>query len=137
MRRHVLTSLGINAALSAGFFLLVFGLSPRPLSWGAPGRLALDFLPQSAIVALMSALVPVLIAVREAAWRPGLPGRRAIVVRAFAFAIGGLGFGGLLALLVPAIVPVVAWLPALLAKVAYGGLLGAAITFLVLRRFFA
>ena len=61
IRRNMALSAGINALFSLGFFRAVFGLSGRPLTWGVPDRLSLDFLPQAGMVALMSALVPPLV----------------------------------------------------------------------------
>lgn len=47
----------INAAISAGFAFLVFGGRPDIGLWGSAG-LALDFVPQTFMIAMMSVLVP-------------------------------------------------------------------------------
>ncbi|MEC3911828.1 hypothetical protein U5A82_15530 [Sphingobium sp. CR2-8] len=94
IRREAAISIVINGALSLAFFLGVFGTQPRPLTWGLPDRLALDFVPQSIAVALMSALVPALIARRKLG---NLPVLRAILVRAVGFALAGGALGGLIA----------------------------------------
>jgi hypothetical protein len=54
---ETLISMAINAAMSAAFAFLVFGGSAEIDLWGA-GGLALDFAPQTFMIALMSALVP-------------------------------------------------------------------------------
>ena len=65
IRREAAISFAINAVLSLAFFLGLYGFTPRALRWSAPDGLALDFVPQSLAVALMSALVPALIARRR------------------------------------------------------------------------
>ncbi|BBF71216.1 hypothetical protein [Sphingomonas bisphenolicum] len=122
----------INATLSLAFFLGIFGMVARPLTWGAPDALGLDFVPQSIAVALMSALVPSLIARK----RLGLAiSVRTILLRAFGFAIGGAVLGGLLAWATDAAaLPPIGWGQALALKLLYGGSLGALITTLALKR---
>lgn len=137
LRRNAAISGLVNAAFSLAFFLLVFGRPATPLVMGAPDRFALDFLPQSAAVALMSALVPVLASRRDVARLTGqapVPPRR-IGVRALGFALGALAPGGALvacALLRPW--PPLAFAPALALKLAYGAALGATVTTLAVRR---
>lgn len=137
VRRNALLSAGINAAFSLGFFLLVFGRPAGPLAMGPPDRFAADFLPQSAAVALMSALVPVLVTRREIARLTGQAptAPRLIASRALLFALAGLLPGAVLAAL--ALLPPWPPLPyaaALTLKLAYGAALGAAVTTLALRR---
>jgi hypothetical protein len=66
--RYVLSetaiSVVINIVLSALFMFLVFGRSPTIELWGRPG-LALDFVPQTFMISLMSVLVPSLITRRR------------------------------------------------------------------------
>lgn len=125
-------SFGINATLSLAFFLAVFGLEQRPLSWAMPDALAFDFVPQSMAVSLMSALVPALIARKRFAMAIGL---RLIVLRAIGFSLAGAVLGGLIALLMErAGFAPVHWSIALAVKLAYGGSLGALITSLTLQR---
>lgn len=132
IRQEAAVSVVINGGLSLAFFLAIFGTKARALSWTAPDRLALDFVPQSLAVALMSALVPALIARRRLG---GAPTLRPILVRAAGFALAGGALGGLLALLVGgSAAPPIAWAAALIGKIAYGGALGALITSLALGR---
>lgn len=132
IRREAAISVGINGALSLAFFLAVFGTQPRLLAWATPDRLALDFVPQSIAVALMSALVPSLIARTRLGRRVST---RTIILRAFGFAIGGAVLGGLLAWATGAVAQSpVAWGQALAIKLLYGGSLGALITILALKR---
>jgi hypothetical protein len=122
--REAAISVVINAALSLGFFLAFLGTAPRLLQWGAPDYLALAFIPQSVVVALMSALVPALVVRRE------LGG---ILLRAVMFALGGGVLGAALSLVVAGPAPI-AWSAALPMKMAYGGVLGALVAVLALRR---
>lgn len=132
IQREAGISIVINGVLSLAFFLGVFGLQSRPLSWAAPDRLALDFIPQSIAVALMSALVPALIARRQLGNRPAIG---PILRRAMLFAIAGAVLGGLLAFSIgSAGFPTMAWATALTIKIAYGGALGALVASLSLRR---
>jgi hypothetical protein len=125
-------SFAINATLSLAFFLAVFGLAARPLSWVAPDGLGLDFVPQTIAVSLMSALVPALIARKRLAMAIGV---RSIVLRAIGFALAGAALGGLIAFLTGrATLPPVDWHAALAMKLVYGGALGALITSLTLWR---
>jgi hypothetical protein len=55
--RETLVSILINAVLSALFVWLVFGGRPQVELWDV-GRLALDFIPQTFVITLMATLVP-------------------------------------------------------------------------------
>jgi hypothetical protein len=122
----------INATLSLAFFLAVFGLGVRAITWGVPDALGLDFIPQTVAVSLMSALVPALIVRQRLAMAIGL---RSIMLRAIGFALAGAALGGLIAFLTGrAALPPVDWYVALAIKLAYGGSLGALITSLTLWR---
>jgi len=131
IRREALVGAGINAALSLAFFLALFGAPGRPLAFAAPDRLALDFVPQAGMIALMSALVPVLASRRKLAMLTGRPPRAigAIVRTALGWALAGVALGLVLAglaLLQPlAMLP--AW-PALALKLAFGAGFGAFVT---------
>lgn len=128
--REAAISFTINAMLSLAFFMLLYGMTPRMLAWGAPDRLALDFVPQSIAVALMSALVPSLILRR----RLRLPiGIQPIVLRALLFALLGGLVGAAMAALCTSLPPI-GWTAALLFKLGYGGALGAAITTICIGR---
>lgn len=130
--REAATSFGINAALSIAFFLGVFGLAARPLNWQAPDALAIDFVPQSIAVALMSALVPALVTRKRLTLAIAV---RAIILRALGFAGAGALLGGVLAATTAALAASpIAWGTALALKSLYGGLLGAAITTLTLNQ---
>ncbi|MES2173123.1 MAG: hypothetical protein V4523_04170 [Pseudomonadota bacterium] len=130
--REAAISIVINGVLSLAFFLGVFGTQPRLLRWAAPDNLALDFVPQSIAVALMSALVPALIARRKLSYPPIL---RGVLIRAGLFALAGSALGGLLAFSIESVgFPPIAWAAALMIKIAYGGALGALVASLALRR---
>jgi hypothetical protein len=128
--REAAIGFAINATLSLAFFLGIFGVVARPLTWGAPDALGLDFVPQSIAVALMSALVPSLIARKRLGLAMAI---RAMMLRALGFAIGGAILGGLLAAATSALPPI-GWGEALVIKLLYGGALGALITTLALQR---
>lgn len=133
IRREAGISVVINGVLSLAFFLGVFGTVSRPLGWIAPDNLAIDFVPQSIAVALMSALVPALIARKRLGNGPAL---RPILIRAALFALAGGVLGGLLALSIGAAgLSAIGWGAALAIKIAYGGALGALVATLALRRF--
>lgn len=133
IRREAGISAVINGVLSLAFFLGVFGTVSRPLGWIAPDNLAIDFVPQSIAVALMSALVPALIARKRLGNGPAL---RPILIRAALFALAGGVLGGLLALSIGAAgLSAIGWGAALAIKIAYGGALGALVATLALRRF--
>lgn len=137
IRRNALQSAGINAGFSLAFFALVFGFPAQALTMAAPDRFALDFLPQAAAVALMSALVPVLASRQHLARLTGQPpvSIRSIVLRAATFAVAALIPGGMLAALALALPwPPLALAPALAIKLGFGALLGAAVTSLALAR---
>lgn len=122
----------INALLSLAFFLAMFRGEGAMLGFD---QLAIDFLPQSIAVSLMSALVPAL--VTRGRWMKAgvvaVPALRSVVLRAALFALGGAVLGGLLALASRG-GPALPWSAALAMKLLYGGLLGAIITTMMLRR---
>lgn len=130
IRRNMALSAGINALFSLGFFRAVFGLSGRPLTWGVPDRLSLDFLPQAGMVALMSALVPPLVERRALAAASGRPVRpvRAIAGAALGCALAGLAVGAGLAGLSSLAAGSIAGGAALALKLAFGATLGAITT---------
>lgn len=135
VRRETMISVVINVALSAVFFLLAFGrLDPVPV-WGL-GKYAFDFIPQSLMIALMSAVVPGILAIRRrkaglverVEERSRLPRRllhRALLVGLLAVVLGA----GLAALVLAAAgVETISWTPALAIKLVYGGVLAAFVT---------
>lgn len=123
--RETLISMAINMAISAGFFLAVFGLGGTVSS----RLLALDCLPQSFMVGLMGALMPALMVRRRLVQAPD-PGRMPVIRRAVGAALLMLlSVGGGLAALAFAAAPVLT--PgglALGAKVSLGGLMAAIVT---------
>ena len=137
LRRNAALSAAINAAASLGFFLLVFGWPTGRLAMGRPDNFALDFLPQAAAVAFMSAWVPVLVSRRDVARFSGQAPRpvQLITLRAGGFALAALVPGGLLAgaALALAWAPLALW-PAVAIKLCFGGLFGALVTTLAIRR---
>jgi hypothetical protein len=128
IRRETVISVIINAALSAAFFLLLFGgdvaVDVTKLGW--------DFLPQTFMIALMGSLVPALLTRRHTGAAVARIVSFALLVAAVSAAIVG---GAALAIchatggFMPA-------LTALALKVAYGACLAAFITPLVLKRWF-
>jgi len=98
---ETLISIAINAAISAGFAFFTFGGRTEIGLWG-PSGLALDFVPQTFMIALMSVLVPTALTRRRVAAgaiRPpaGPPSRlpRNLAIRALlAAAIATLLLGG-------------------------------------------
>jgi hypothetical protein len=124
----------INTILSAAFFGLVFGLSPRPLTFGPPDQLSFDFVPQSLAIGFFSALVPTLIvaAMRrkgdiEALGPQNISGR-VMFVRAVVFALAAAVVGGLIAIALATVDGEIDYFPALIIKMLYGALLGWLIT---------
>jgi len=135
VRRETLLSILINVVLSLAFFLIVFGTADQVPSRGAAG-LAVDFIPQSFMIALMSTLVPGALTLRRV--RAGalprssrstrLPAKlvpRALLVAVLAVLIGAGIAGAVVWFWAPG---TLGWLPALLIKLAYGGLLAAITT---------
>lgn len=136
LRKQAAISAVINAGFSLAFFLLVFGRPGRALALTAPDGLAFDFLPQSAAVGLMSAVVPVLVTRRELAGLRGRPPRsvRAVVLWGVGFALLSLAVGAVIAAFSLSIGPAhwPGW-SAFVFKLVYGALLGAGVTTLALR----
>jgi len=132
LRESALSAL-INAFISLAFVYAVFGAAD-PLPVPGFGNYAFDFLPQSFAVALMSALVPGLLA-RKALASGRFPATltppvRRVVLRALAWAVGALVVGALL-------ISMPLWLSGIEAigrswgiagKLSYGAVLGAVVT---------
>lgn len=140
LKRERLVSTAINVALSAAFFLLVFGSRNRALSFAAPDAFALDFLAQGAAISVMAALVPSLL-VRKTLRKGGvqhLPSTAAIIGQAGKMLLGGLLIAGIVAALcLMGPISSVGWTTALAIKLVFGGLLGFAVTHVALTRLFA
>lgn len=137
--RETAVSTGINAAISVGFFVLVFGEVDSVPVWGM-GNYAFDFLPQSFAIGLMATLVPGLLCRRAiAAGRFGgnaTPTPASVIVKAVLNALAALVLGaGLCALaLWAAGVEEIDQVTAFVPKVLYGAVLGAIVTRLTLGR---
>ncbi len=132
IRREAAISVVVNGVLSTAFFLGIYGTDARPLSWVAPDDLAFDFIPQSVAVALMSALVPAMLARKRLG---NVHALRPVLIRAALFAVvGGLLGGALAAAIGAAALPSIGWRSALTIKMVYGGALGALVATLALRR---
>ncbi|HTU12093.1 MAG TPA: hypothetical protein VMG08_14475 [Allosphingosinicella sp.] len=145
MHRYIVTetllSMAVNAAFSAGFAFLIFGGRSEIGLWG-PSGLALDFAPQTFVIALMSVLVPTALTRRR--MRSGALERssgassrlpRNLLVRALLVAVlATLALGGAATLLLatnwPGPLTFAAVLPL---KIVYGALVASVVTPLALR----
>ncbi len=135
IRRETGVSIGINTALSALFFVLVFGRSGAVTVWGQGGYV-IDFVPQGFMIGLMSVLVPGVLARKAlAAGKIGgiqcasTPLRR-LGARAVIWGLLGAvaGVAGSAALFSFISLAQFAWLPALLVKLGFGAGLAAIAT---------
>ncbi|MFG6138044.1 hypothetical protein [Halomonas sp. B23F22_10] len=135
IRRETLVATVISALISAAFVFALFGgRDPAPL-WGARGA-AIDFLPQTFMLSLMSALIPALVMQRKVArgQLEALPGRtrglpRQPIVRSLLLALLATLVGGLCGTAVTWMIagPSIAFATLLEIKVIYGGLIAAAV----------
>jgi hypothetical protein len=140
MRRYILTetliSMAVNAAFSAGFAFLIFGRRADTGLWGLDG-LALDFAPQTFMIAMMSVLVPTALTRRRIGSGALAAGGRApsrlpgnLLVRALLVALAAtvvLG-GTATALLAAAWNGPLTFGAVLLLKISYGALVALAVT---------
>lgn len=138
--KETIVSALINGAISAGFFLAVFGFSGPVGIWGV-GNFVFDFAPQGFAVAFFATFVPSLIlskAMRSGVASGGakstIPtGRimlRAVAAGIFAMVVSLALWAGVLTLTGLDVLPAV---PAFTMKVVFGLLLGGTVTFLTLR----
>jgi hypothetical protein len=133
--RETAVSASVNAAISVGFFVAVFGFAGSVTIWGA-GNFAFDFLPQTFAVTFFASLAPVLLARKAiragkiACARSPLPGLVTLVMRSalFAIAIMFAGAAAWTALLLVTGAVAIDTIPALAIKVAYGAALGGFVT---------
>lgn len=133
--REAAISSVINAAISAAFFLGVFGFGANIPVWGH-GNFVFDFLPQTFAVVFFASFVPSLLArkamsagkVAAAATAPpsGLALFTAAVLRAIAAMLAGVAIWAALFWLMGT--QEIAAVPAFALKVLYGALLGAVVT---------
>ncbi|MDT0507058.1 hypothetical protein [Novosphingobium sp. MMS21-SN21R] len=144
IRRETMVSFVINAVLSGLFFVLVFGTAANVPLWGVGGYVY-DYGPQGFVIGMMATLVPGVMA-RKAlrkqnftggdgeASRPGvLP--RGLIARGLVCGLAGAIGGVVLAAAVLAAIgaAVLAWWPAILAKMAFGAALAIVVTLAGLR----
>lgn len=124
-------SMAINAVLSLAFFLLLIGL-PAAVPVPGSGGYAFDFVPQSFMIALMSALVPGFITaarIRSGAIAGQPEKGSAIVLRSVVTAIASGLVGAALALaLLASGIATIPLIPALVAKILYGIVLAYVVT---------
>lgn len=131
VRTSTLISVAISMAISAAFFLLIFGREAQIAVFGSSG-LAVDLIPQTLVAGFMAALVPALqtrakvAADSLAGIRPSL---QRIALRAVLLAVSGLVLAtALAAILALAGIETMSWSGAIAFKTAYGGLLGLIVT---------
>lgn len=151
LRREQVTSGIVNFVLSGAFFFGVFGFGKSSLHFAAPDNFALDFLPQSAAIASMSSLVPLLVVSgrtspekrgERTGPRTGAatgPGTAAFIVRTVlsvvVAGIVGAGLAAAFCFLGPG--REIGWSLALAVKLVYGTVLGISGTTFALNRLFA
>lgn len=135
LRQEAMLAIVINAAISVGFFFLVFGWAPVT----ARG-MAIDFFPQSAGVTFLGTFIPSLITygrITRGTVKPAgpVPSQVTQLLRVLVTAaVAVLVFGGAAALLTVWLAPAtIAPLPALIVKAAYGAALGRIVTPPVIR----
>lgn len=137
--RETIVSAIVNAVISVGFFLLVFGTTDPVKVWGRGGY-AVDFVPQSLAIGFMAALVPPLVirktidSNRFGGSATSAPAIGSILARALLSAAAALTISSSLcaAALWLSGVQAIAYWPAFAAKVLYGAALGAIVTRLTL-----
>lgn len=134
IRRETAVSIVVNVALSLFFFLLIFGVS-APATVGGVGGYIFDFVPQGFMIGLMATLVPAMIAKR--ALRLGkvspLKGERTharLALRAAAWGLAAAGIGSVIAATTTTALELskIDWMPALAAKLVFGGLVALVVT---------
>jgi uncharacterized membrane protein len=135
VRRETVISVVINVALSGFFFLLVFGRTDPVPVWGL-GQYAFAFVLQSLMIALVSTVVPGILSIQRRKARlvervespPRLPRKLLLRALLIAFLAVLLGAGGVALVLFAARIDDIAWIPALMFALLYGGTLAALVT---------
>lgn len=140
IRRETAISIVISMAISAGFFLMLFGLTDQVPIQGFRGY-AVDFLPQTFMVGLMGALVPSLLTRKRVArgtiatieapsrWPGAIVPRSALLALLATLVMGG----GAMAILAASGAATIPWTLALAIKVMAGGLVAALVTPVAIR----
>ena len=131
LRTSTLVSIVISMAISAAFFLLVFGQTAQVPVFGTAG-LAFDFVPQTLAAGFMAALMPSLQTRAKiiAGTLPGTPiaplaiAGRALLLAVAALALAAIAIAGLWLIGATAL----PWAGALALKIGYGGLIGLVVT---------
>jgi biotin transporter BioY len=132
VRRETLVSIIINIAISAAFFVALFGMSAPVLVAGTAG-LAVDSLPQAFMIGLMASLVPAMLAASRHASQ--VPRRQILTFALISAFVAMILAGGVLAgLLLLSGMDTMGAPAALGLKCVFGGLLGAIVTPLAVRR---
>ena len=139
IKKETRISVIISTVLSAAFFFLAFGLSPKVLTTASPDQLALDFIPQSLAIGFFAALMPSLIfgnkrrkgKIDGLDRNPDSVGK--ILLRSIGFALVAGVTGALIAFVLRLFVAQIAYFPAAAVRVIYGGLLAYIVTPRVLR----
>ena len=145
MSRYVLvetlTSVAVNAAISAAFVFFIFGGKAEIGLWG-PGGLALDFVPQTFMIAMMSVLVPTALtrrriqagAVRTRNCRRSRLPRRLAIRALLVAAVATLGLGGAaIAILAASCSGPLSFAALLGLKIGYGAIVASLVTPVALR----
>ena len=133
--RETAISAAINAAISLGFFLAVFGLGKDVAVWGI-GNYAFDFLPQSFAVTFFASLVPSLLTrkailsgeIASASGEVATVGSIAIRSIMLGLAIMVVATGLCAGLLLTSGLQALGLVPAFGLKILYGAVLGALVT---------
>lgn len=133
IKKEMITAAVISASISVCFVFAIFAGSPQISLWGAGGA-AIDFLPQTFMLSLMSALVPALLlrkklarkqfyAVAGRTWYfPQQPVLRSFLIALVATAVGSLAATTALFLISG---DTIAFAVLLITKTAYGAIIAA------------
>lgn len=133
--REMAVSAAINAVISVGFFVAVFGFGASIEIWGL-GKFAFDFLPQSFAVAFFASFVPSLLARKAmlagtlaSASKPA-PSTSSLFAKSILVGVAAVILGAALwaSILWASGAAMIAPIPAFALKLVYGAALGAVVT---------
>ncbi len=133
--REMAVSAAINAVISVGFFVAIFGFGASIEIWGL-GKFAFDFLPQSLAVAFFASFVPSLLARKAmlaetlaSATKPA-PSVSSLFAKSILIVLAAVILGTAIwaAILWASGTAMIAPIPAFALKIAYGAALGAFVT---------